>query len=159
MIEWTYDGEQVNEIPDGAIGFTYCLYFDDNTMYIGKKLAKTTKRLKTLKNGKKRKGHIRFTYKRKGGKNVPYEEIEADTDWRKYEGSFDRERFESSIVLSKEILQFFSSKKAMSYAEEFELFTREVLLKQYVYRNSNIGGRYYPGNVEEGKEWTIQKKE
>ena len=71
-MQWTYQGEQVNEIPQGVEGFVYLITnTTNNRKYIGKKLAKFKTTKPPLK-GKKNK--------RRGTK---------ESDWRDYWGSSD----------------------------------------------------------------------
>ena len=51
-MQWTYDGKQIDEIPEEYEGFVYLITTPQASKYIGKKLAKfkTTK-----KKGKKNK--------------------------------------------------------------------------------------------------------
>lgn len=147
-IEWTYNNDVVEDIPYGAIGFVYLILFQDGTKYIGKKLARTTCKMIPLKKGKKRKGHIRFTYKNKNGKRVPQEIINKELPWKQYCGSADFSGYKNNNIYSKEIISFHATKKGMSYKENKMLYCSDTLSNSK-YRNSNIGGTFYPCDVEE----------
>jgi hypothetical protein len=122
--------------------------FTDGTQYLGKKLCKTTEKKQALKNGKPRDNHIKFTYRNKNGKRIPYEILHKELQWRSYIGSFDKTEWESNEVKTREILSYHATKKGMSYAENSLLFSRKVL-ESDAYRNSNIGGAFFPSNIEE----------
>ena len=61
-MDWQYNGEKVNDLPDDCVGFVYLITnLATGKMYIGKKLAKFAKtRYKTVvqKNGKKVKDFL-----------------------------------------------------------------------------------------------------
>ena len=72
-MHWTYQGKEVEEIPEGIEAFVYLITNLTNDMkYVGKKLAKFKTTKPPLK-GKKNK--------RRGSK---------ESDWRDYWGSSDR---------------------------------------------------------------------
>jgi len=154
---WQYKSEDFTEMPTGSIGFVYRVVFSelnddgDRYQYIGKKLAVSTEKKKVLINGNKRKNHIRFTYKNKGGKRVDYEVLSKNTNWQSYIGSSELIEELKLTPMYREILHLCSRKDCLSYYEQKEMFTHEAL-ENDAYLNSNIGGTYY-------KQATIKYKE
>ena len=72
MVDWTYKGKVVSEIPQGVEGFVYLITnTTNNKKYIGKKLAKFKTSRPPLKGKKNR---------RRGTK---------ESDWKDYWGSSD----------------------------------------------------------------------
>ena len=136
---WTYNNQELTELPDECVGFVYLITnLTNNRKYIGKKLAKfsrTTTKTVTLKNGTKKKKKVRS---------------KIDSDWMDYYGS--------SIELNKdveslgkgnftrEILFFCKSKAECSYIEAREQFTRRVL-ESTDYYNGQISVRVHGSHI------------
>ena len=129
-MQWTYQNQPVNEIPEGYIGFVYII---TNTVtgqkYIGKKLAQF-KRTKPPLKGKKLKR--RST---------------VESDWREYFGSSDRLNADVQALgpekFTREILYLCKSKAELSYLEAREQFERRVLETDDYYNgiiNVRVGG-------------------
>lgn len=114
---WTYNNEYLEEIPDGAIGFVYCITnTTTNKKYIGKKnfFFQKTKQVK----GKKKK------YK-------------AESDWRTYFGS-NKELNEHVNLLGedkfyREIIRLCYSKGEMSYYETKHIFATDAVISESFY--------------------------
>ena len=136
---WTYQGNEITELPDDIVGFVYLITnLTNGRMYVGKKLAKfaktTTKTVK-LKNGTKKKKKVRS---------------KVDSDWLTYYGS--------SLELSKdielmgvdnfkrEILHYCYSKAECSYVEAREQFSRRVLESKDYY-NGQISVRVHGSHI------------
>ena len=113
-MNWIYQGQPVLTVPPHAVGFVYLIHDLPNDMlYVGKKLAITTKKMPPLK-GKKNKRHKL-----------------VDTDWQDYWGSsvrltdmiaaFGQDQF------TRTILHWCANKNTMSYLEAREQFDRNVL--------------------------------
>ena len=111
---WMYDGEIVDKIPEGYIGFVYLITNKKNgKKYIGKKLAQFKKTRPPLK----------------GKKNKRRSTVESD--WKDYWGSSDNlladvEKYGKENFL-REILHYCESKGVLSYLEAKEQFDRRVL--------------------------------
>jgi hypothetical protein len=129
-MQWTYQGNTVEEIPQGCIGFVYLI---TNTVtgakYIGKKLAQFKKSKPPLKGKKNRR---RYT---------------VESDWREYTGSSDKLNEDigqlGNELFKKEILYWCYSKAELSYLEAKEQFDRGVLLSDEYYNgiiNVRVGG-------------------
>ena len=129
-MQWTYQGNIVNEIPEGKIGFVYLITnLKSGQKYIGNKLAQF-KRTKPPLKGKKLKR--RST---------------VESDWREYWGSSDRLNADVAQLgpenFTREILYYCTSKAEMSYIEAREQFDRRVLETDEYYNgiiNCRVGG-------------------
>jgi len=129
-MDWTYQGEKIDTIPDEYEGFVYLITNTTNDRkYIGKKLAK----FKTTKPPLKGKKNKRRGYK--------------ESDWRDYWGSSDKLQADVEELgadkFTREILYFCSSRAEMSYLEAKEQFDRRVLETEEYYNgiiNVRVGG-------------------
>jgi hypothetical protein len=113
-MNWTYQGEIINEIPEGYIGFIYLITnLTNNRKYIGKKLAQFKKSKPPLKGKKNRRKYT------------------VESDWRDYWGSSDRLNEDVKNLgtdkFTREILYFCRSKAELGYLEALEQFDRRVL--------------------------------
>lgn len=121
---WTYQGIEVEELPQDVVGFVYIITNTTNDrQYIGKKLAKFSRSRPPLK-GKKNKRRTK-----------------VESDWRDYYGSSD-ELNEDIAQLGKdsfkrEILFYCYSKSELSYIEAREQFNYRVLESD----------KYYNGHI------------
>jgi len=121
---WTYQGIEVEELPQDVVGFVYIITNTTNDrQYIGKKLAKFSRSRPPLK----------------GRKNKRRTKVESD--WRDYYGSSD-ELNEDIAQLGKdsfkrEILFYCYSKSELSYIEAREQFNYRVLESD----------KYYNGHI------------
>jgi hypothetical protein len=141
-VEWTKGGVYVREPVQGVLGFIYEITFVDRTKYIGKKAFFNFRTLKALKNGKKRKNHVKFINKNKGGKRVRYEIVKKESDWKSYTGSFDKSKWQNNTPIKKEILCYALTEKQMTFFElEFQIINSVLLNEKY--RNDNILGKFY----------------
>ena len=129
-MNWTYQGEEIDKIPDEYEGFVYLITNTTNDRkYIGKKLAK----FKTTKPPLKGKKNKRRGYK--------------ESDWRDYWGSSDKLQADVETLgedkFTREILYFCTSRAEMSYLEAKEQFDRRVLETEEYYNgiiNVRVGG-------------------
>lgn len=139
---WFYKDAEVEELPDGTVGFVYIITnLTNGKKYVGKKLGtftKTKRRTVKLKNGTKKVKKIRE---------------KSDSDWRSYYGSSDllKSDIESLGVehFKREIIHFCPSKAACSYLEAKLQFQYNVLESDDWY-NNNIMCRIH-GNHIRGK--------
>lgn len=116
---WFYDNKQIEEIPDKAIGFVYCITnIENNKKYIGKKLFHA---IKTIQKDKKKK---RTT---------------VESNWKNYFGS--NETLKNLVAtlgidnFHREILFICYSKSECSYLEAKEQFINDVLLSENYYND------------------------
>lgn len=114
MSKWTYNGQEIDELPRDCEGFVYLITnLTNNKKYIGKKLAKFKTSKPPLKGRKNR---------RRGTK---------ESDWRLYWGSSDRLQADVEALgeekFTREILHFCPSRGVLSYLEAKEQFDRRVL--------------------------------
>ena len=129
-MHWTYEGVNIDEIPDECEGFVYLITnLQSGKKYIGKKLAK----FKTTKPPLKGKKNKRRGYK--------------ESDWRTYWGSSDRLNADVEALgqeqFTREVLYFCKSRSEMSYIEAKEQFDRKVLETDEYYNgiiNVRVGG-------------------
>ena len=129
-MHWTYQGKQLDELPEGCEAFVYLITnLSNGMMYVGKKLAKFKVTKPPLK-GKKNK--------RRSTK---------ESDWRDYWGSSDRLNADvlelGTENFTREILHFCPSRGIASYLEAREQFERRVLETDLYYNgiiNVRVGG-------------------
>jgi hypothetical protein len=127
---WSYQGKEVEEIPEGYIGFVYIITnLETGQKYIGKKLAQFKRTKPPLK-----------------GKRLKRRSI-IESDWRDYWGSSDRLNADVHKLgpenFTREILYYCKSKAEMSYLEAREQFERRVLESDDYYNgiiNVRVGG-------------------
>lgn len=123
---WFYNNEAVKNIPEGMVGFVYCITnIANNKKYIGKKNFYFS-RTKTVKGKKKR--------------------FKVESDWLSYFGS--NKELTSDIAIHgegnfrREILRFCISKGEFSYFEA-RLQFQENVLERDDYYNSYIQCRIH----------------
>ena len=136
---WTYQGQEILELPDDCVGFVYLITNKlSGRKYIGKKLAKFSKtsyKVVKLKNGNKKRKRIKS---------------KVDSDWRDYYGSSPNllEDVEDlgAENFTREILFYCSSKAECSYIEAREQFSRRVLESDDWY-NGHIQVRVHGSHI------------
>ena len=111
--QWTYQGNPVDQLPEGCIGFVYLITnTTNNKKYIGKKLGQFKKTKPPLK-GKKRKRRTT-----------------VESDWRTYSGSSEHLNEDIKNLgeekFTREILHFCTTRGQLSYLEAKEQFDREA---------------------------------
>lgn len=129
-MQWTYQGNPVEEIPEGCIGFVYLITnLTDNRKYIGKKLAQFKKSKPPLKGKKNRRKYT------------------VESDWRDYWSSSDNLKADVAALgedkFTREVLYWCTSRSELSYLEAKEQFDRRVLETDEYYNgiiNVRVGG-------------------
>jgi len=137
---WYYNGNEVSELPEDAIGFVYLITNTTNgKMYVGKKLAKfakTTYKVVKLKNGTKKRKKIRS---------------KINSDWQQYYGSSPNLTEDINHLgtdnFKREILYYCKSKSECSYIEAREQFSRRVLESDDYY-NGHIQVRVHGSHIK-----------
>lgn len=129
-MHWTYEGKEIDELPEDCEGFVYLITnLKNNRKYVGKKLAKFKKTRPPLK-GKKNKRRSK-----------------VESDWKEYWGSSDHLIADVQELgpenFTREILYICNSRGLMSYLEAKEQFDRRVLETDEYYNgiiNVRVGG-------------------
>jgi hypothetical protein len=137
---WTYQNEEVIQLPEDCVGFVYIITnLTNNRKYIGKKLAKfskTTYKTVKLKNGTKKKKRIRS---------------KINSDWQEYYGSSVELTADIAKLgtdkFKREILYYCKSKSECSYVEAREQFTQKVLESDDYY-NGHIQVRVHGSHIK-----------
>jgi hypothetical protein len=137
---WYYNGQEVTELPEDAVGFVYLITNVTNgKMYVGKKLAKfakTTYKVVKLKNGTKKRKKIKS---------------KIDSDWQQYYGSSPNLTEDINQLgtdnFKREILYYCKSKSECSYIEAREQFSRRVLESDDYY-NGHIQVRVHGSHIK-----------
>lgn len=129
---WLYEGQELNEIPEGYIAFVYLITNKiDNKKYIGKKLFYFSKS-KTVK-GKKKK-------------------FKEESDWKTYWSSSDDLKADVSKLgeenFTREILHLCRNKGESTYLEAKQQFLNEVLENPDKWYNRNIMARVHASHVK-----------
>jgi hypothetical protein len=123
---WLYDGEILNDPPEGIMGFVYLIHnLENNRLYIGQKSFYSTLTRPPLK-GKKRS-----------------RKIVRQSDWQKYYGSNEelkRDLENNGYNCARTVLRYCKSKSELNYWELSEQMSRDVLL-DHKYYNSYVGAR------------------
>lgn len=132
---WKYNGEPLNDLPPGAVGFVYLITNTVSGMkYVGRKYA--TRRVKSK---------INTTSKNALNKKKTKIKVK-ESDWASYTGS--------CIPLNKdidshgkdkfqfEIIAFGHTKGIVNYIEEYIQMSFNIILRSDFYNNS-IGSRRY----------------
>jgi hypothetical protein len=128
-MNWTYDGVEVTELPEYAIGFVYKISYTDGTYYIGSKVAISERRSKPLVG--QRKNAVR--------KKV------VECKWQSYVGS--SKLVEGLVIKEKKILGFVSTRRSLTYLEAKYLFCVGAI-ESDTYRNENILGSFFKNATE-----------
>jgi hypothetical protein len=137
---WYYNGNEVTDLPEDAVGFVYLITnITNGKMYVGKKLAKfakTTYKVVKLKNGTKKRKKIKSKIK---------------SDWQQYYGSSPNLTEDINQLgnnnFRREILYYCKSKAECSYMEAREQFSRRVLESDDYY-NGHIQVRVHGSHIK-----------
>lgn len=109
---WIYQFKEFSDIPEGVVGFVYCITnMENGRRYIGKKIAQFS-RLKKVKN--KRNKRIKF-----------------ESDWRDYWSSSEAVKRDvknfGAQNFRREVIHLCTSKAELNYLELREQMDRRVL--------------------------------
>jgi hypothetical protein len=131
---WLYNDVELTEVPEGYVGFTYCITnLKTGRQYIGKKNFYSNRRV-AVKGRKTKK------------------KVKSVSDWRNYYGS-------NAVLMDdvsngevgnfrRDILRLCKSKAEMSYYEIKEQIEREVLFKPDLFYNNFIGCRIHAKHLK-----------
>jgi len=146
---WLYNKQVISSIedmPQGTFGFIYMTtHTSSGISYIGKKsLYHNVKRKLT----KKELADMPVTR----GRKVTTEIVQKESDWKTYYGSakpiLEMLKEGEHDDFTREIIQFVSSKKLLTYYECKYLFKYGVLEHPLEYFNDNILGKFYTKDFE-----------
>lgn len=134
----------IEDMPDGVYGFVYRIFYEDGTIYIGKKNVYSIITMDPLKNGKVREGTIKQTYKVGSGKRIPKDIVKKESNWKTYCGS--HKDVKDKVPSTREILAYAFNKIQLTYLEAKYQFSTGCLEDER-YINDNILGSFYRGNI------------
>ena len=131
-LSWTYNGDVLEEIPDGYVSFVYLITNNlNNRRYIGKKLFYFSKS-KTVKGKRKR--------------------FKEESDWKDYWSSSDELKADVAKLgeenFTREILHLCRNKGEATYLEAKSQFLNEVLEHPTLWYNRNIMARVHASHVK-----------
>lgn len=137
MPTWTFGGKLITELsdmPEDVIGFIYKIQNKfTGEFYIGRKSLYSHRKLPPLKG---------FKRKRK---------VVKETNWKDYQSSNSEVKKWEHDSISKSILRFCKTKKAMTYYELEEQIKHNAL-GNTACKNDNILGKFFTKDLEDGKE-------
>jgi hypothetical protein len=140
---WKYKDKIINsieEMPQSTFGFIYITTHNPSGMsYIGKKsLYHNVRRKLTKKELAEHTGR---------GRKPTTEVVQKESDWKTYYGSakpiLALIKEGKKDEFTREILQFVSDKKLLTYYETKFLFINEVLEHPEKWINDNVQGRFF----------------
>lgn len=130
-MNWFYNGEEITEIdqfPEGTFGFIYQVtHIPTGKKYIGKKQVMSYRTLPPLKGEKKKR------------------KVVKESDWKTYYGSHIEVKKlvkESKDNFTREILQYVSTRKQLTYYELVHLIKKDVLERDD-YFNDNLLSKFF----------------
>ena len=135
-----------NVIPEDSIGFIYKItHIPSSKYYIGKKSLES---IRNVKIGKREL--IKIKEERKaagiGGRASLKKKVRKVSDWEKYYSSnewiIEQVKEGKENEFKREIIQFCTSKKTLSYYEIYWMFKYDVLSDDNSL-NGNISGKFY----------------
>ena len=139
---WIYHDKEIETLPEGAVGFVYCITNrKTGKQYIGKKFCFSRRRKKVAG-------------------RVNRKVVVKESDWKDYFGSSEMLLADIESIgnqhFTREILNFYKNKKATSYAETEEQIKRDVLRAKLPdgtarYYNGNILGKYFHKDIINGR--------
>ena len=127
---WEYKGTKIEsheDLEEGCTDIVYCITFEGNVCYIGKKAVRAKRKYPPLK-GKKRCRRL--------WKNLPFEN---------YCGSFDN--VEDLTPIKKEVIYQCSSRKTATYLEVVLLVESDAIFKDR-FINENISGTFFKNSLD-----------
>lgn len=151
---WKYKDVNITSedgMPPDAIGFVYkIVHIPSGKYYIGKKSITSTRRIKL---GKRELATIKEVRKSegKGGRLPTKKTVKSSSDWETYYSSSEwiKEQVKAGHAedFTREILQFCTSKKSLSYWEVYWQFKYDVLSDDNSL-NENVNGKWYRRDIK-----------
>ena len=137
MPTWTFGGKLITELsdmPEDVIGFIYKIQNKfTGEFYIGRKSLYSHRKLPPLKGVKRKR------------------KVVKETNWKDYQSSNSEVKKWEHDSISKSILRFCKTKKAMTYYELEEQIKHNAL-GNTACKNDNILGKFFTKDLEDGKE-------
>lgn len=147
-MSWYLGDKEVleNVIPEDSVGFIYKItHIPSSKYYIGKKSLESirnvkigVRELKKIKEERKAAGI--------GGRASLKKKVRKTSDWEKYYSSnewiIEQVKEGKELEFKREIIQFCTSKKTLSYYEIYWMFKYDVLSDDNSL-NGNISGKFY----------------
>lgn len=143
MSNWLYENREIlsiEDMPQNTYGFIYVVtYKPSNKSYLGKKsLFHNVKKKLTKKELAEQTGR---------GRKPTTQVVQKESDWKTYYGSskplLELLKTSTPDNFTRNILQFVSSKKLLTYYECKYLFQNDVLEHSNLYFNDNILGKFF----------------
>jgi len=132
-MNWIYKEKvisEISEMPEGTIGFIYRITHNiTGQYYIGKKSLYSHRTLAPLKGYKRNR------------------KVVKEMKWQDYCSSNDIVKTWTNEPITKEILRFCQSKKALTYYELQEQFANNVLADEKSL-NENLMGKFFKRDLE-----------
>lgn len=123
-MKWKHNGREITSLSQDVAYFVYLITYADDTKYIGMKAVWTQRRVKPLKG-------MRVNAKRM---------VLKESNWKTYGGSSINN--EGKKAIGKDILHLCSNRRAATYLEAKELFSRGAI-ESDEYNNQNILGKFF----------------
>jgi len=144
MNNWIYQNQEVDivsDFPDNTYGFVYSItHLPTRKRYIGKKILFFTRKVKLTKKDL-------LEYKGVIGRRPSFKLAIKESDWKTYWGSnkemLELVKSEPAENWERQILQFASNKKLLTYYETKYQMVYQVLEKPDEFWNDNILGKFY----------------
>lgn len=148
-MSWTYRNEileDISQFPDNTYGFVYIVtHKPTGKSYIGKKILQFTTKVKL---GKKELANLQGVV----GRRPSYKLTVKESDWKTYYGSakpiLEMLKEGEHDNFTREIIQFVSNKKLLTYYECKYLFKYSVLEHPLEYFNDSILGKFYTSDFK-----------
>ena len=148
-MSWTYRNEileDISQFPDNTYGFVYIVtHKPTGKSYIGKKILQFTTKVKL---GKKELANLQGVV----GRRPSYKLTVKESDWKTYYGSakpiLEMLKEGEHDNFTREIIQFVSNKKLLTYYEGKYLFKYSVLEHPLEYFNDSILGKFYTSDFK-----------
>jgi len=143
MNTWTYKGEiidNIDKVPEGAIGFIYCLTnINTGKQYIGKKYLYSERKKNLTKKEISELASKRLKH---------WKTVKSESDWLTYNSSSEeiKKEIKEGQLFQKEILYWTFNKISTTYLEIRTQMELRVL-ESNMYYNNNINSSWFRDNI------------